>query len=287
MRAQHTPSIRRLARAFGEPVSTVGRWVKPPAEPQSKPRPRPVSQDPALRQKVQQLCDEPRHRTYGHRKIRALLRRRWGLKLNRKTVLRIMRELGRTQPKLWRRPARPKRVAKMRPSRPNEGWQIDMTSFSLSDLTPLFLMIVIDCCTRQILGWTLHRRCRASEWVSALRMAIEVRGLTSKAACQGLTLRTDNGSQPCSKRFREYLGKTGVRGQYTGYNAPDDNAYVERVIRTIKEEEVWGNDYDTAAEAHAAIEAYIRFYNAERIHAALDYQTPDEAAAALITLAAA
>jgi len=59
------------------------------------------------------------------------------------------------------------------------------------------------------------------------------------------------------------------------------------VIRTIKEEEIWGTEYDSFAEAHAAIDAYVRYYNEERIHSALDYQTPSEIAAAHVTLAAA
>lgn len=288
MRGETALSVRRLARAFGLPRATVGRWVGPPSSAERKRRSCPVSGDPSVRQAVLELCDEPRHRTFGHRRIRALLLRRHRLALSRKTVLRIMRQEGRTRPRVWRKPRRPKRVERMRPTRPNRGWQIDMTSFHLSDLTPVYLVGVIDCFTRQVVGWTLERRCRASEWVSALRTAIESRGLATREACALLTLRSDNGSQPCSKRFREYLGSRGVRGQYTGYNAPDDNAYVERVFRTIKEEEVWASEYDTLAEARTAITEYIRYYNGDRIHQALDYRTPDEAqAAANITLAAA
>jgi putative transposase len=224
------------------------------------------------------LCDEPRHRTYGYRRIWALLRRQ-GIGVNRKTVWRIMHQEGLVRPKVWHRPYRPKRVEKMRPTAPSQAWQIDMTSFRLTDLTPLFLVVVTDCCTREIVGWTLDRHCRASEWVSAVRMGLEARGLAPRDAGGGLTLRSDNGAQPCSKAFGEYLGRVGVHGQYTGYNAPDDNAYVERTIRTLKEEEIWPNAYDTWAEAHQALDAYIRYYNTERIHSALDYRTPAEAAA--------
>jgi putative transposase len=233
------------------------------------------------------LCEQDRHRTFGYRRIWALLRRQKGVSINRKTVYRIMRAEGLTRPRVWHRPLRPKRVEKMRPDEPNTGWQIDMTSFQLSDLRPLFLVVVIDCCTREIVGWTLDHRCRAGEWVAAVRLALESRGLLSKAACADLTLRCDNGSQPCSKRFREYLGEVGVKGQYTGYDAPDDNAYVERVIRTIKEEEIWPNLYDTVTEARHAIASYVAYYNQQRIHSALGYQTPAEFAASKVTLQAA
>jgi len=235
---------------------------------------------------VREKCLMDRHRTYGHRRIHALIRQD-GVLVNRKTVLKIMRSEGLTQPKVWRRPQRPKRVERMRPPGPNQGWQIDMTSFQLSGMTTLFLVVVIDCYSRKIMGWTLSRRCRASEWTAAVRMALETAGIDSKEKASGLTLRSDNGSQPCSKKFVEFLGKKGIRGQYTGYDAPDDNAYVERVIRTIKEEEVWPNSWDTFWEAHEAIEKYIRFYNEERPHSAIGYSTPAKAAAKTVTLNAA
>jgi len=280
-------SVRRLAQAFQEPVSTVGRWIEVPADLLPTRKPRRVSDDAVLRTRIRDLCNEPRNQTFGHRRIRALLKRRWGVQVNRKTVLRIMREEKLTRPRMWHRPARPKRVEKMRPVAPHTAWQVDMTSFQLSDLTPLFLVLVVDCFTREIVGWTLDRRCRASEWVAAVRMGLESKGDSGKAAGQELTLRSDNGAQPCSKRFVEYLGTAGVKGQYTGYSAPDDNAYVERIIRTVKEEEIWLNLYDTFSEAHAAIDAYVRYYNEERIHAALGYSTPKEVAAAHVTHAAA
>jgi len=279
-------SVRRLGRAFMESASTVGRWVGPGRKKVVKPKRCPVSGNALVRSKVQALCNEPRNRTFGYRRIWALLRRE-GLIINKKTVWKIMHEMGLARPKIWHKPARPRRVEKMKPTGPNRGWQIDMTSFALSDFTGLYLIMVTDCYTRKIVGWTLDRRCRAGEWVGALRMALESEGLMTKQACRKLTLRSDNGSQPCSKKFVEYLGKAGVEGQYTGYNAPDDNAYIERVIRTVKEEEIWPNVYDTVSEARAAIEAYVNYYNDERIHSALGYQTPNEVAAAYNTLAAA
>lgn len=289
MHCEHKLSVRRLARAFAEPISTIGRWLKPvaPAAPKLRRR-RPVSDEPTMRERVQTLADQPRHRTFGYRRIGALLRRD-GVPINHKTVRRIMKDLGLSRPKFAYKPKRPKRVEKMRPEHPNQGWQIDMTSFALSDMTPLFLVTVVDCCTRELVGWTLERRCRAGEWTAAVRVGLERRGLMDKTTCRalGLVLRSDNGSQPCSKQFVEFLSAHGVQGQYTGYDAPDDNAYVERVIRTIKEEEIWPNLWDTLAEARQAIEDYVTYYNEERIHSALDYQTPSEVAAAFFTRAAA
>jgi putative transposase len=289
MRGEHTISVRRLAKAFSEPPSTIERGLRWDLQPASRQRrQRPVAEEPSLRQRVRELADQPRHRTLGYRRIWALLRRE-GLTINAKTVRRMMRDMGLSRPKFAYKPRRPKRVEKMHPQRPNQGWQIDMTSFMLSDLTPLFLVTVVDCCTRELVGWTLERRGRAGEWTAAVRMALEARGLMDSAVCResGLVLRSDNGSQPCSKAFLEFLGTHGIAGQYTGYNAPDDNAYVERVIRTIKEEEIWPNLWDTLSEARQAMEAYVTYYNHDRLHSALDYRTPNEVAAAFITRAAA
>ena len=111
--------------------------------------------------------------------------------------------------------------------------------------------------------------------------------MVGKDKALGLVLRSDNGAQPCSKKFVEFLGARGVKGQYTGYDAPDDNAYVERVIRTIKEEEVWPNCFDSFWEAHEAIEKFIRYYNEKRPHSALGYSTPAKAAAKSVALNAA
>ncbi len=289
LREKNSLSVTRLTEATQVPRSTVGRWARSPERGAADPknRRRPASGDPALVEKVRALCEEDRHHTYGHRRIRALLFRRYGVRVNRKTVLRIMREENLLQKRIRFKTARPKRIEKMRPDAPNQGWQIDMTSFSLTDLSTLYLVVVMDCFSRKIVGWSLDRRCRAKEWTSALRLALETQHLTTKDQCRKLVLRSDNGAQPCSKAFVEYLGQVGVTGQYTGYNAPDDNAYVERVMRTIKEEEIWSGCYDTWSEAHAAIESYVNFYNKDRIHSALDYKTPNEVEAAHFTRKAA
>ncbi|MEJ2422452.1 MAG: DDE-type integrase/transposase/recombinase [Acidobacteriota bacterium] len=165
-----------------------------------------------MREQIKALCLEDRHKTYGHRRIRALLKRRCGLSVARKTVARIMKDLGLQQERLRYKPVRPKRVERMKPDGPNQAWQVDMTSFQLADLTPLYLEVVVDCYSRKIVGWALDRRCRAKEWIAAVRMAVETQHLgPAERSC--LVLRSDNGAQPCSKAFVEFLSSMGVRGR--------------------------------------------------------------------------
>ena len=165
MRAEGGWSGRRLARALEEPVSRVGRWGREvPAldVPPSPRRQREGPEEAVLRERIRALCAGPRHLTFGYRRITALLRRQ-GQGVNRQRVSRCMREMGLTRPRVWHRPQRPRRVERMRPERPNQAWQVDMTSFQLASLPGLFLVVIIDCFTRQIVGWTLERRCRASD----------------------------------------------------------------------------------------------------------------------------
>jgi putative transposase len=164
-----------------------------------------------LRAAVGELCLQERYQTCGHRRIWALLQRR-GWRVERKTVHRIMRELGLSRPKVWHRPSRPKGVERMRPTAVDQAWQIDMTSLQLADLTPLFLVVVTDCYPRELVGWTLDRRCRASQWTSAVRMGLESRGWQTPGDLPGLVLRSDNGAQPRSNRFGGVPGQRGDPG---------------------------------------------------------------------------
>ncbi len=140
--------------------------------------------------------------------------------------------------------------------RPHQAWQIGMTSFQRSDPRPVYLVTIIDCYTRPLVGWPANDRCKVSDWSSAVRPALEFRGLRTKESCSDLVLRSENGAEPSSKHFVEFL-EYGIKGQYTGYNAPDDDAYVERVIRTIKEEEIWSSDIRTPNEVNEAHQSIL------------------------------
>ena len=288
LHGRHKVSVRRIARIMEAAPSTVGRWIRQP-EPATglNPQRRPVRDNPKIRQLIRDICHEERFQCYGYRRVHAVFCHRSERRISRHSVYKIMREEGLLQAKKRYKPKRPYRLGRMRPEGENQAWQIDMTCFQLSNMRTLYLVVVIDCWSRKIVGWTLDHRSRAGEWIAALRMALDAQGLTSKDQCRQLTLRSDNGSQPCSKSFVEYLAARGVHAEYTGYNAPDDNAFVERVIRTIKEEEIWPNFYDTWSEAHAAVQDYVEFYNHERLHSKLNYLPPVEYAAQQVSLSVA
>ena len=96
-------------------------------------------------------------------------------------------------------------------------------------------------------------------------------------------IRSDNGPEFASKAVKKWLKATGVKTLFVAPDSPWENGYVERVIRTIKEEEIWPNLWDSLSEA---LEAYVTCHNEQHIHSALDYRTPREVAEASITRAA-
>lgn len=82
--------------------------------------------------------------------------------------------------------------------------------------------------------------------------------------------------QPTSNKFIKEMAVCDVTLLYSAYTTPEHNAHIGRFIRTLKEEEIYYNLYETYSEAITSIEAYIDFYNNNRIHSALGYLTPAE-----------
>lgn len=275
MMRQQGLSGTRIAALLGHPRSTVYSWLQAPPQEVAwrsimEPEPDPEAD---LKAKIREICGQEEFQTYGYRRVRAVLKARYGLGVNRKKVQRLMRELGLAQNRAVHKATRGKVLPAQEAHKPNERWEMDMTRVMLEGMIPAWLIVVIDCFTREIVGWELSLRCRAKEWLAALDSALNSR-FPSGVRGAGLILRTDNGCQPTSKLFGKAMEGLGLVAEFTGYNCPKQNAYVERVIRTLKEEEIWLNGYATIEEARERIGRYIAFYNRERVHSSLGYVSP-------------
>lgn len=86
----------------------------------------------------------------------------------------------------------------------------------------------------------------------------------------------DNGTQFTSEHYREVAHRLGVKLSRTRYRHPDGNALVERIFLSLKQEEVWPQDYASFAEALASVSSWIADYNRQRPHQSLKYRTPEE-----------
>jgi len=124
-------------------------------------------------------------------------------------------------------------------------------------------------------GWNLSHRCRTEEALDAVEQAVLER-LPAGSRETNLTLTTDNGTQFTSSRFMETLARLGITHRRTAYHHPEDNSYIERFHRSLKEEEVWTTEYRSFEEARGGIARWIEEYNHDRPHYGVGNRTPNE-----------
>jgi putative transposase len=155
------------------------------------------------------------NQTDGYRMVTALVVRKLGRAVNRKRVLRVMRERRLIQRR--RRLDRRRRPGFFQVTRPNELWHLDMTSVWVAEHGWCYLNAAIDCCTREITGWALDIRCRAAEAITVIEQAVAERGMRPG----GLTLGSDNGTAFTSRAFRVRLAERGIVHRRGGYRDPE------------------------------------------------------------------
>jgi putative transposase len=207
--------------------------------------------------------------TDGYRLVTAWVCRQLGRAVNEKRVLRVMRERKLIQ----RRTHEPKR---RRPgffqvTRPGELWHLDMTSIWVAEHGWVYLNAIIDCLTREIVGWQLSLRCRAKEAIAVIETAVRDQGILPGT----LTLGSDNGSAFTARATRLVISGLGVRHRRGGYRDPESQAFIESWFRYLKERCVWRHEFETFDQAREVINAYINHYH-DRPHSRLDYRTPAE-----------
>ncbi|OWJ59077.1 hypothetical protein BWR60_32545 [Inquilinus limosus] len=240
----------------------------------------PLVEETALRDAIQRLAISHRH--YGYRRITALLKRE-GWVANHKRVARILREdnlLCLRKPVF--RPATtdsrhswrvwPNLARHMAPMDVNQLWVADITYVRLGEAF-VYLAVILDAFSRKVVGWALADHLRAELAIEALEMALGSR----IAIPGGLVHHTDRGIQYACADYIERLLGAHIQPSMSRAGCPYDNAMAESFMKTLKTEEVDAGDYRDLAHATAAIGGFIEaVYNAERLHSALDYLSPDE-----------
>jgi putative transposase len=169
---------------------------------------------------------------------------------------------------------RRKRPGYFQVTRPDELWHMDMTSVWVAEHGWVYLNAIIDCCTREITGWAIDVRCRATEALTVVDQAIAARGVGSRT----LTLGTDNGTAYTSKAFRARLSELEITHRRGGYRDPESQAFIESWFSKLKLRCVWREEFETLDEARQKINTYINSYH-HRPHSGLGYKTPAAIAA--------
>ena len=211
---------------------------------------------------------------YGSRRMAVWLDRQ-GHPVNRKRVQRLMRTMGLQA--IYRRPRTSQRapghkvypylLGAMEITRPNQVWAADITYIPMAKGF-LYLVAIMDWYSRYVVAWRLSNTLDADFCVQALEEAL------GKGRPE--VFNTDQGSQFTSEGFAGLLEQHGVKISMDGKGRYTDNIFVERLWRTVKYEEVYLKAYSDGRVAKVGLEAYFHFYNTQRPHQALGYQTPAE-----------
>jgi putative transposase len=258
-----TYPIRLVCRLLGVPRSSVYYT------------PQPATDEAMLKTALLDLAGE--WPTYGYRRLTAMMKR-LGWSVNAKRVRRWMDELGlagappvrktRTTDSGHAFPRYPNLVKGLQIRRPEQVWVADITYIRLRDEF-VYLAVVMDVFTRSIRGWHLGRDLDQGLTLAALERALVVAVPTIH--------HSDQGVQYAAAPYVERLQKLGVRLSMAAIGEPRENGFAERLVRTIKEEEVDLSDYRDFAEARSQIGHFIdAVYNVKRIHSSLGYLTPQE-----------
>jgi transposase InsO family protein len=215
--------------------------------------------------------------TYGYRRLTAMMRRLdWPV--NAKRVRRWMNELGihgakptrttRTTDSNHAFPRYPNLVADLKITRPDQVWVADITYIRLRNEF-VYLAVLMDVFTRCLRGWHLGRNLDQGLTLAALERALVV--ATPEVH------HSDQGVQYAATAYVQRLQKLNVTLSMATVGEPRENGYAERLMRTIKEEEVNLSEYHDFADAQRQLMRFLDdVYNVKRIHSALGYLTPRE-----------
>ncbi len=232
-----------------------------------------ADKDAALRNRIDELYTEMPF--FGSRQMRDFLRRE-GWKVGRKRVQRLMRLMGLEaqcpKPNLSR-PAKghkvyPYLMRSMKVDRSNRAWCADITYIRM-EKGFMYLVAVMDWYSRKVLSWALSNTLDTGFCLRALEDAIRTHGVPK-------VFNTDQGCQFTSSEWTKALKSHDIRISMDGRGRALDNAFVERLWRSLKYEEVYRREYTSVADLQHHLGAYFEFYNHRRPHSSLEGLTPAE-----------
>jgi putative transposase len=212
-----------------------------------------------------------KHPRFGYRRIGILLRRA-GERVNVKRVYRLWKREGlgvRRSPKKQRR-AEPPQQRTIEARQPNAVWTVDFLEDRTVSGQKLRILTVTDEFTRESLAIEVARSLPAVQVAASLEQVIRERG-TAPAY-----LRSDNGPEFVAQGLRSCLQRAGVQTAYIEKGKPWQNGYAESFHSRFRDEFLNGEVFLSVVDAQVRAGVWRRWYNEERPHSSLGYQTPQE-----------
>jgi putative transposase len=229
----------------------------------------PSKRELAIKRRIDEIYTA--HPYYGSRRITREFRSEFGMA--RSTIQHYMQEMGifalvpgpHTSKPAPEHQKFPYLLRNLSAEQPNHIWGIDITYIRLTH-SWVYLTAVLDWYSRFIVSWTLSQNLELDFVLATVDNAL--------LQATPKIWNSDQGSHFTSPQYIQRLKNAGVQISMDGRGRARDNIFTERLWRTIKYEEVYLHDYVSPKEAHRQLANYIHFYNFERPHQALDYQTP-------------
>jgi putative transposase len=211
---------------------------------------------------------------YGYRKVSAVLNSQ-GTKINRKRVLRLMREMKlqglyprkviNTTKRDFEHKIYPYLLAGLMITRVNQVWATDITYIRIGDHFMYFIAI-IDLYSRYIIAYEISHELGAAFCIMTLEVAL----INSKPEI----FNTDQGCQFTSSGFTQILETLHIKISMDHKGRCFDNIFVERLWRTVKQEAIYYYRPETVRELEICLKNFVLWYNNERVHQSLEYKTP-------------
>lgn len=231
--------------------------------------------DARLRMAIQDLAAQ--YPTYGYRRITALLQRS-GWTVNHKRSQRLMAEMGLQRPQKHRKTRTtnsqhglgryPNLVKDLTPTHPEHLWVADITYVRLHREF-VYLAVIMDVFTRAVRGWYLSRSLDSTLTLTALQRALAERVPDIHHSDQGWQYACDD--------YTDLLQQHHIQISMAAVGKPEENGYAERLMRTIREEEIDLSEYEDFQAAYRSMGRFLEdVYTQKRIHSALGYLTPSE-----------
>lgn len=217
------------------------------------------------------------HPFWGYRRIWANLNNKLGVNYNKKRIYRIMKANNLLLSKDNNNKALRTKKSKPIAMSPNSWWGIDMTKIKLHYIGWVYITVIIDWYSKKILGYHIGLQSKSIDWQAALDMAIHRQyPFGIKRYQHNLCIMSDNGCQPTSRSFKDNCKLLGINLVFTSYCNPKGNAETERFIRTMKEECLWINEFESFDELKQILTNWIENYNQQYLHSSLKYKTPNQ-----------
>jgi putative transposase len=253
-------SIRRQCELIG--ISRSGYYYQPCPE---------TDENLQLMRRLDELhMDYP---VYGSRRLRAMLERE-GLLVNRKRVTRLLQIMGveAIYPKrslslgIEGHRIYPYLLDGLEISGPDQVWCADITYVPMA-YGYLYLVAIMDWWSRHVMAWELSNSLDSEFCIRAWTRALE-------AGRVPLISNTDQGSQFTSQAYLEAVEAVGVDVSMDGRGRWIDNRFIERLWRSVKQEDIYLQDYSDGLDAQMGLSKWFNNYNTERPHQSLGYATP-------------